>query len=438
MCFQLKSVSTIVVFIAIFTSVQAAEWKSEPSINFRTQYNDNVRMRAEENNPEGSAGFTLEPRIKFAGIEQQLWDMSIDAVGKITRFQDIEDGDSENLFFVFDGGKQTERTDWRLNTKYSRNTNFDTDFTTENPDAGILDDRTERTTVSISPSVSWSTSQTSQVSFSISTVDLSFDEVSRSNYRDSNTDKADFSAYWQVTQRHQLGFTTSYTESDTPEADFSYDQTVLQLDYTYTINKLSKLSFSLGGRRLNSLKENVLVACEANNVVVPIEQFASNECPLLAGDPTSGQTFPVTPVLENVKNKDDGTVVNLSYSSETERSSHRLNGGRTVVPSSFGGAQEVRDASYQFSLKNTERLTTKLILSASESSTISGTASSFSNDRTRYRVEPSVSYRLTKNWNLQFIYRYIQQDFSDSSRDSTSNAVYINLYLHWPRLATTY
>jgi len=416
----------------------AAEWKSEPSISFNMLYNDNVRMRSELNNPEGSTGFTLVPRVELAGEEQRLWDMSIDAQAKITRYQDIEDGDSENLFFVFDGGRKTERSDWRLNTSYSRNTNFDTDFNTENPDAGLLDDRTERTTASISPSVNFNTSETSLIKFSLNATDVSFDEVSNANYKDYNTSNAEFVAYWLVAENHQLGFTTSYTESDTPDTGFSYDQAVLQLDYTYTINQISSIDLSFGGRRLNSLRENVLVACEANNIVVPIEQFASNDCPLLAGDPTTGQTFPVTPVLGNVKNQDDGTVINVSYKSKTETSSHSFSGGRTISPSSFGGAQEVRSATYQLNYRGTERLSTNLILDVSESSTIDGTSISFNNDRTRYRFEPSISYRLTKNWNLQFIYRYIEQNFTSSNADSVSNAVYVNLYLDWPRLATTY
>lgn len=133
MSFKFKIFQICVIWFAFFiaTSVNAAEWKTEPSLYLRAEYNDNIRMRAENNNPESSTGYSLSPRVKFSGEEQRLWDMAIDARGKITRYQDIEDADSENAFFVFDGGRQTERTVWRLSTSFERNSTFDTDFDTE-------------------------------------------------------------------------------------------------------------------------------------------------------------------------------------------------------------------------------------------------------------------------------------------------------------------
>jgi len=404
MSFKATNLSVCILAICLLCSgvLSAAEWKSEPSLFMRGQYNDNVRMRNDELK-ESSTGFTLDPRVKFAGEELQRWDMSIDTRAKITRFQDIEDGDSENLFFDFDSGYQTELTDWRLGANYSNNTNFDTDFDTSNPDAGI-GDRTERTSVSVTPSVLWSTSETSQVRFNLNSTQVTYDEVTSLNYTDYDYNSLSFVAYWLLAENHQLGFTSSYSEYDSPDSNFSYDQTVLQFDYTYNINPTSDLSLSLGGRRLDSIRTVVI------------------------------------PVVEDISNQDDGTVVNLSYSTQSETASHRFSGGRTIVPSSFGGAQEVRSATYQFNIRNTERFSTNLLLDGSESSTVNGTASSFLDDRTQFRIEPSVTYRLSKNWNLQFLYRHINREYTNSiiDRDATSNAVFINLFLHWPKFVTTY
>jgi len=404
MSFKTINILVCILAICLLSSgvSSAAEWKSEPSLFLKGQYNDNVRMRTDELK-EASTGFTLEPRLKFAGEELQRWDMAVDTRAKITRFQDIEDGDSENLFFDFNGGRQTELTDWRLGANYSKNTNFDTDFDTSNPDAGI-GDRTERTTASISPSVRWNTSETSQIRFNLNSTQVTYGKVTSRNYTDYDNNSLSFVAYWMLAENHQLGFTSSYSEYDSPDANFSYDLAILQFDYTYNINPTSDLSLSLGGRRLDSLRTVVI------------------------------------PVIEDISNQESGTVVNLSYSSQSETASHRFSGGRTISPSSFGGAQEVRSVTYQFSIKNTERFITKLLLDGSEASTVNGTASSFLNDRTQYRIEPSVTYRLSKNWNLQFLYRYIAQDYTNSlvDRDATSNAVYINLYLHWPKFVTTY
>jgi len=411
-CFVVLNITAI-----SLATVNAAEWKTEPSINMNLQYNDNVRMRADNNNPEGSTGFTLDPGVKFAGEEQHVWDVAIDARGKITRYQDIEDGDSENTFFVFDGGRQTERSDWRLKTSYERNSNFET----ENLDAGLLDDHTERKTASISPSVSWSSSETSQMSLSFNSTNVTYDEKTNLNYENYDYDSLQFVAYWLVAENHQLGFTSSYAEYESPDASFFYDQTVFQFDYTYMINQTADVSFSFGGRRLDSvLEDGQIVGC---TLADEFENFGF--CPISQD-----------PIFADVENEEDGTVVNLSYRSHSETIRHNFTAGRTVKPSNFGGAQELRNVSYKFNVMHTERFTTKLILDATETETISGTDSS--NDRARYRVEPSVSYKLSRDWNLKFLYRYIQQDYTNSDRDGTSNAVFINLFLHWPKLATTY
>lgn len=416
--------------------INAAEWKTEPSIFLKTEYNDNVTMLADTVEAESSTGFTIQPRIKLAGEELFLWDMAIDAIGKITRYQDIEDADSENVFFVFDGGKQTERSDWRLNTSFERNSNFDTDFDTENPDAGLFDDHTERKTASVSPSVKWSMSEASQIVFSVISTDVSFDEVTNNNLQNYDYDSASLNAYWLVQQNHQLGFTGTYSEYDSPEADFSYKQNVFQVDYTYTINEISNVNISLGQRKLDSTLTDVTVQCEVNGELIPIGDISTNGvCPATVGNIFTG-IFPVTPVLDDISNEDDGLVINVSYFSKSETASHSFFGGRKIIPSSFGSAQEERSATYQFNINNTERLSTSLTISGSDTETVSGVDSS--NDRTRYRFEPSVTYRLSKNWNFNVLYRRIEQNLSNSDEDSTSNAVYLNLYLHWPKLATTY
>lgn len=408
------SVSVFLTDVAI-----AAEWRAEPALYMKAVYDDNVRMKVEQDNSEDSTSFVFEPLLGISGEELNVWDVSIDARGRVTRYQDIEDADNENIFFDFNAGRKTELSDWRLNTSYERNTNFDTDYDTESPLAGLLDDRTDRTTVTVIPSVNFTTSEISQLSFSLISTKVSYDEVTNLNITGYDYDSVKLSSFWRVENNHQLGFTASYSEYGSPETDFFWDNTELSVDYTYTIDQSSKISLSIGGRNLDSVAKNVIVACET-----PGEFEALGECLFSA------------PVLGDVKGEDSGTVTDISYTSQSEITSHTFRGGRTVIPSSFGSAQEQLKISYIFSRQNTERFSTRLILDASETETLSGIDSS--SDRTRYRVEPSIRYRLNENWSLDFLYRYIDQNKSNSDEDSISNAVFLNLYLSWPKLATTY
>ena len=398
----------------------SAELTAEPSISFRGQYDDNVRKLPDENNPVSSTAYKVEPRIKFAANEQGLWDMSVNARGRLIRYQDIEDSDSDNVFFDFNAGRKTELTEWRLITSFEQNSNFDTDYDTETPDAGLLlDDRTESETVSIAPSFRWSFSEMSQMSLKLSNTNVTYDEVISETYKDYETNKANAVMYWLVSQNHRLGFTSVFTEYDSPDSNFSYEQIVFQIDYTYNINQTSNISLSLGERRIDSTVSNAVIACQN-----PGELEFFGEC-LLSPE-----------ILGEVSNSDDGVVSNLSYSSVTEFSSHSFNAGRTVVPSSFGSAQENRSVTYKYEINNTERFTTSLLLDASKTETVSGISSE--NDRTRYRFEPSVIYKLTSDWSLSFKYSYLEQSITSSNLDSASNSIYINLHLHWPKLATTY
>jgi len=420
MLFKSLIPNALIINVLVVGIAQSAEWKLEPSVGMSTQYNDNVGMRTEVNNPVGSTGYTLDPKIKIVAEEQYLWDMSLSTRAKFTRYQDLQNADSDNIYLNFGSGWQTERAMLRLSANFTRNTNFDDDYDTESPLAGLTDDKTERETVSFSPSIRWNLSQTSVVIFSITTTDISYDEVTSTNLRDYTNDSASFQAYWQVLEKHTLGYTISYSEQETPDVDYSSDTTILNLDYTYNITQSSELKLSLGGRRLNSLQENGL--------------FLGCVTPSIFDGPTSCAFS--APILGDLENEDDGLTINVSYSNQTERASNSFNASRNVVSSSTGSIQEQRSVNYRFRFKNTERFSSNLLLDGSEALTIGGGDSS--NDRTRYRVEPSIYYKLNRDWALSFKYSYINQIITDTDEDSTSNAVYINLSLNWPKLATTY
>jgi len=416
-------------YVLISTAAQAAEWKLEPSASIRGQYNDNVGMRNENNNPVSSTGYTLIPKIKFSIEEQNLWDVSLNTRGKFTRYQNLDDADSNNVFAKFDSGRKTERAAYRLNASYTRNTNFDDDFDTQSPIAGLVDNKTERKTVTFSPSIRWNSSQTSVAILSVNITDISYEEVTSLNLRGYTNDNISFRAYRQLLEKHSLGFTASYTEQDTPSIEFTANTAALNLDYTYKVNQRSSLELSLGARRVKSFTPDEPACDIQGGSIVPLD--GADECPnfppLIISVPT---------VIEGLDSVNDGTVINLSYSIQDENNSHNFNIARNVVPSSTGSVQEQRAANYRFGIKSTEKISSDILFDGSETTVIGGGDSS--NDRTRYRVDSTVRYKLTRDWSLNFKYSYIYQNITNTDEDSRSNAIYINLSLNWPKLATTY
>ncbi len=102
--------------------VNGVELTTEPELNFGIQYDDNVRLLSIS--PESSTAYTLSPAVKFVAEEHLLWDVSFNARGKMTRFQDVEDIDSDNVLLELDGGSSTELTALRLKLSLDKNSNF--------------------------------------------------------------------------------------------------------------------------------------------------------------------------------------------------------------------------------------------------------------------------------------------------------------------------
>lgn len=411
--------------------LSAAEWQLSPSLNSRVQYNDNPRLYPDSIEPEGSTVYMLNPQLSMSAEEFRRWDASLDINAKLTRYADIDNADNNNLFVVLDTGRETELTEWRLGARLEENTNFDSDFDTRTPDAGLfLDDKTVRNTRSLTPSVQWMLSETSMLNASVGRTDISFDETSTTSYSDYTYDNLQLSYTWLFSENHRIGLTGAYSEFDSPENKFSYEQTVFSLDYTYTINETSNVSMSVGSRELDSLLEDVTVACEAQGIVLPVEDVSdTGECPV-------NPFIEVNSIIEDVTQKNDGTVVNFAYSNQYQRSSFRLDMSRAVIPSSFGSAQEEKRAGLFANHALTERLNSDIKFSASETRTLDGVSSI--SDRDRMQLSASLVYKLSQDMSLSLLYSYVEQTLVATEQDGSFNAVMINLYMGWPRLATTY
>jgi len=389
-------ISLLVVGLMPAGLLSAAEWKTEPFVGFSAQYSDNVRLNTSEA-AEGSFGTTISPGVKIKGVESALWDVSLEARGRLTQYYTAEDADSNDVFFAFGSNRKSERINLGLNMSLDNVSTFNTDFI-NGGDPGLTDDRTDRTTATITPSISWQLSETSQIAATLSLVDVAYDEVTNVNLKDYTYNSLNVSGSWAIAQNHRFGFTASYAEYDSPDAPpFSFDQIVLQLDYNFTINQLSSINLSIGERSIDSTTVR------------------------------DGNTL---------SNEDRGPVVNVSYSHQSEKLTHSFSAGRTVAPSSFGSAQEQISATYRLKYKNTERLSSNLLLNVSETTTLQGLDTS--NDRQLNRFQPSIRYRINKNWNVDVQYRRLFRRRIDTNDDRVSNAVFVNFLLNWPKLASTY
>jgi len=413
----------IIVCLSGIRAVDAAEWTLEPALSLISVYNDNVGMRS--SNEQSATGYTVAPRIDLKGQEPN-WDVGMNALIRTTRYNGVEDVDSDTYFLTLANGYKTERHNFRLDGSLSKNTNYDTNYDTQLPSAGLVDDRTITKTTQITPSWSWRTSESSTLSVSLSTTDIHYEKVTTYDYRDYQVDSATVKSSWDIGERSQLGFTLSYSDYQNDKRSFAiltqqftqyleYQNSVYQLDYVFEPSELSKLSLSVGSRKLDSVSHDEYVSCSLYN-------------------PFTGQCL--APVFADIDRSDDGTVVSFDYTSLTEISSLSASASRIVVPSSYGGAQEQVEAIIRYKRNISERFSTALILNARETTAIGGLDTR--GDRKRQRIEPKFIWKISKFWALDMSYRFIKQNLTATDTDSESNEIYVNLNMRWPRLASTY
>ena len=107
-----------------------------------------------------------------------------------------------------------------------------------------------------------------------------------------------------------------------------------------------------------------------------------------------------------------------------------------LCPSGNGVAQEESKVTYRFGYDFTKRSHGNLLLEGRKSVTIGGDLNGSRNiiDVTRYRFDASTSYKITRNWSVIFVFRYLEHEYSYSEENSHLNAVFVNLYLNMAKV----
>ena len=140
-------------------------------------------------------------------------------------------------------------------------------------------------------------------------------------------------------------------------------------------------------------------------------------------------------VLEPRDSRSSGLVYNLSLDRELERGDLSLSASRSVAPSSTGTETDTTTLSLNFGHRFTTQLSGRLAASVLQSETVGGTRTLA--DTERYRLSPSLSWRLDRDLVLKTGYHYTRIKRDIINRDADSHAVYVSLGYSWPRMAVS-
>jgi len=402
----------------LFSEVHAAEWVAEPTLTLGSTYNDNITFRETD---ELDDTFTTLSASLNSRIKEQIWGMNVDARVRRSQYSSDVGSDTNNIFFKFGSNYRTELHSWNLDANFERNTTFDEDFDTQ-LSANDLDAETEREKTTLSPGWVWTMSQSWLMQALLQTTDIKYDEVNSLDLADSESNSGQLRTKYQLDDVSDLSVSVAYSKTERDQNKrksgfYEYENTNYQLSYNYQPSKNSTFNIGLGRR-----------STETNGTDVPVCDFPSL--------PVSSCSFPFSVVLINTNKTDKGNTYNISYDYNQEVSSYTIAFNQSVTTSSNGFAQESDDYTIRYNRKISEKVSAALILNATSSTSIDSVSTS--EDRDTVRIEPSVSWRFTKDSRLTAGYRYRQQTYSVSDNETESNSIYINLRFFWPKLISSY
>ncbi|MDH5573529.1 MAG: hypothetical protein OEY89_17325 [Gammaproteobacteria bacterium] len=414
MC-KLKIRLVLVMFLYSATS-SAAEWLIEPALGLKTQYDDNIYLRAA--NEVDASAVIVDPSITFEGKEE-IWNLRFDSRLRSIKYSGVDDADSNNLFLKFSAGRSMERSQLGISANFDRNTTFDREFDTQLPEAGLIESKIERETLTIGPYWSWRTSDKIQMSLNLNVTDVTYSENAPLNYNDNSVGTIKFSISRRQSEQVSLGVILKNTQTDIEERDYESEQNALQVFYNYSFSENASIDLLAGASTIDYVFHNYR-DCVGG---VWIQTFSGPFC--------TGS--------EVVRDQADDKSINefnISYKYESELGDFNMSMYRSINTSSSGSATQSDYLTVKYNRKLTPRLKASLLFSGSKIETLDGLNASQDNEQ--YRFQPAINWKFSEYWNLGFNYRYIKQIITDTDVESDSNAVYVNLSMRWPRLASTY
>lgn len=397
---------------------EATEWVVNPSLILGFEYNDNIFLTTLPH--ESVTGTNLTENVDF-GARQELWELwgGVRLVSR--RYAHRDDLDSDNGYANLRYQYGTERNLWKLNGSYADESILST--ATVDPDIGLVDQQTKRTTTSLIPSWDWSLTETKQLRVDYQYLDAQYVDGISQGFLDFRQQAVNLTVSDQLTKRASLFAILSYSnfEVTTPESQITASYTSnsrtnsAQFGISYDFTETLKGSFSAGPRKTRS--EDVI------------------QTPYLCGDYPNGNYYPcLVPI--NQPNSDYGSVIAGSLESQLELTHTTFRFSRNVSPSGSGSQVQIGDLYLGIQRQITpERLSAQLVAQGYIVRSLSATTTEV--DRNYYRLEPGMRWRWTEDLAVEASFRYARQRYLGSPDFAAASSVYLTFTYIVPKLSTS-
>jgi len=432
-------------------AVVAAEWSIEPSISLREEYNDNIRFTASPH--PGVWQSRLTPSVKLSS-KTEVSEVSGSAQMSINQYAGDPLVENRNdQFFTLLTRLQSERNTWAMNASYKQ----DSTAESERIATGVVQVRTQRSALSLSPS--WTRTLTERSSFKL---DYNYQEVkydAHINLNDYTNQQVGGTLQYRLSELDTVSLSANYSILDYASALSSYPSLVP--GYLYIGGDPAQPVFSgygIGGTDTIIRKNNT------SGIQASATHMFSET---LRGDLSVGYRTTVTDTNHSCngflgfvspytgtfctgivnhggiiafsdKSRGNGSSFNASLEKSFESSKVSGFASRDTNPSG-SGLVETDKFGVSLNRKLTEKLTGSFDAITYHTKYIGLT---YPGSR-YYTVEPKLNWRFTEWWTLDAGYRYARYEPESAVNSTavanaiTSNAVYLNLTYNWPKMAVS-
>jgi len=405
-----QSIILCIPLLAIsIASVQAKEIYFQPSINIRTEFDDNKQLRTEESlaGIDLSSYGIITAAVARAGVRSNRYEVSLDNKISINRYKSEFDLDSDDYNFNLSSSYNvTERSRLGLNGSYTRDTTLTSEL--EDTGTGFVQNNLNRQQWSITPDWSYSLSNTQFLQASYTHSEIDYEESARSSLADYSIDNVSFSfsQQWTPLLSNNLSVTAMsfrvpkinsgqglYSSRDTTEYS-------VNLGADYQISPTWSTSLSVGKRFTNT---------ETTQLVdTPFEQATS--------DDVTGLVFSLS-----VDKKFEAGSANVRYSRSTNAQGNGLLQVQDIIAANYTYKYS---PTLQFSLNGSAKVTSS---SGSEDD---------GNDRNNFSISPSLRWEIDRQVSLTANYRYRAQTFEINDEKAESNLVSLTFNYQWNKFKT--
>ncbi len=387
----------------------AAQWSMNPSVSATGQYDSNLLLTTA---PHASIWSTvISPSVSFTGQTQTL---SVTGSARLDANRYSEPNlDSNDRLFALDMATNTQRSQFGVNVNYTRDSTLESELAT----TGLVELRAQRTLSEINPTWSFHLTPRWLVTAAYDVSKADYSDAAGTNLVNYSDQNGILGVQYDLSQRGVASLNAYYDQYRTRPTQYKARTYGLQAGYRYHFSPTLEGDVAVGARRthttvLANTELCAIVVAQGVAICIPVASLTSSQ----SAD-SSGYTF-----NGNLKRHWQSASLALSLS-------------RAITPSGLGALVQTDRLGLDWTHHLSQTWAARVSVATYRTRFLDGTLNA--NDNRYSFVNPSMSWKLTREWTLSTGYSYARSKYDLASKASSDNRVYAMLIYRWPQLSVS-